>query len=98
METTPNIVIPAPILKPLANSIGMNEIQFGVMTITSFGVGFITPPLGLSLSAVSGLTGKSSTLKNAARAVRFVFFMLVVVLLIACIPAISNTMLPEILQ
>ena len=59
METTPNIVILAPILKPLADSIGMNEIQFCIMMITALGVGFITPPLGLNLFVVSGLTGES---------------------------------------
>jgi tripartite ATP-independent transporter DctM subunit len=95
METTPNIVILAPILKPLADEIGMNEIQFCVMMITSLGVGFITPPLGLNLFVVSGLTGES-ILKIAARAVPFVFFMLLVVLMIAYIPAISTTMLPKI--
>ncbi|MBU2531589.1 MAG: TRAP transporter large permease [Alphaproteobacteria bacterium] len=93
METTPNIVILAPILKPLADEIGMNEIQFCVMMITALGVGFITPPLGLNLFVVSGLTGES-ILKIAARAVPFVFFMLIVVLLIAYIPAISTTLLP----
>ncbi|MGI9419101.1 MAG: TRAP transporter large permease subunit, partial [Geminicoccaceae bacterium] len=97
METTPNIVILAPILKPLADEIGMNEIQFCVMMITSLGVGFITPPLGLNLFVVSGLTGES-ILKIAVRAVPFVFFMLLIVLLIAYIPAISTTMLPEVYQ
>ncbi|SEL55641.1 TRAP transporter, DctM subunit [Roseovarius azorensis] len=95
METTPNIVILAPILKPLADNIGMNEIQFCVMMITALGVGFITPPLGLNLFVVSGITGES-ILRIAARAVPFVFFMLIVVLLIAYIPAISTTMLPDI--
>lgn len=94
METTPNIVILAPILKPLADNIGMNEIQFCIMMITSLGVGFITPPLGLNLFVVSGITGES-ILKIASRAVPFVLFMLVVVLLIAYIPAISTTMLPD---
>ena len=97
METTPNIVILAPILKPLADNIGMNEIQFCVMMITALGVGFITPPLGLNLFVVSGLTGES-ILKIAGRAVPFVFFMLIVVLLIAFIPAMSTTLLPEIYQ
>ncbi|MCB1493410.1 MAG: TRAP transporter large permease [Rhodobiaceae bacterium] len=97
METTPNIVILAPILKPLADNIGMNEIQFCVMMITALGVGFITPPLGLNLFVVSGLTGES-ILKIAARAVPFVFFMLVVVLLIAFIPPISTFLLPEAYQ
>jgi len=79
METTPNIVILAPILKPLADNIGMNEIQFCIMMITALGVGFITPPLGLNLFVVSGLTGES-ILKIAYRAIPFVFFMLCVTL------------------
>ncbi len=94
METTPNIVILAPILKPLADSIGMHEIQFCILMITSLGVGFITPPLGLNLFVVSGITGES-ILRIASRAVPFVFFMLIVVLLLAYIPAISLTMLPD---
>jgi len=94
METTPNIVILAPILKPLADNIGMNEIQFCIMMITALGVGFITPPLGLNLFVVSGLTGES-ILKIAARAVPFVFFMLLVVLVIAFWPALSTTLLPD---
>lgn len=97
METTPNIVILAPILKPLADNIGMNEIQFCIMMITALGVGFITPPLGLNLFVVSGITGES-ILRIAWRAVPFVFFMLIVVLLIAFVPAVSTTMLPEIYQ
>ncbi|MDF2371884.1 MAG: TRAP transporter large permease [Rhizobiaceae bacterium] len=95
METTPNIVILAPILKPLADNIGMNEIQFCIMMITSLGVGFITPPLGLNLFVVSGITGES-ILKIAARAVPFVFFMLIVVLLIAYVPLVSTVLLPDI--
>ncbi|SHJ73903.1 TRAP transporter, DctM subunit [Palleronia salina] len=95
METTPNIVILAPILKPLADNIGMNEIQFCIMMITALGVGFITPPLGLNLFVVAGLTGES-ILKIAYRAIPFVLFMLLVTLLIGFVPAISTTFLPEI--
>jgi len=93
METTPNIVILAPILKPLADQIGMNEIQFCVMMITTLGVGFITPPLGLNLFVVSGLTGES-ILRIARRAVPFMLSMLAVVLLIAYVPAITTFLLP----
>lgn len=97
METTPNIVILAPILKPLADNIGMNEIQFCIMMITALGVGFITPPLGLNLFVVSGITGES-ILRIAWQAIPFVFFMLIVVLLIAFVPALSTTLLPAIYQ
>jgi tripartite ATP-independent transporter DctM subunit len=95
METTPNIVILAPILKPLADQIGMNEIQFCIMMITTLGVGFITPPMGLNLFVVSGLTGES-ILKIAKRAVPFVLSMLAVVLLIAYVPETTTMLLPDI--
>lgn len=94
METTPNIVILAPILKPLADNIGMHEVQFCIMMITALGVGFITPPLGLNLFVVSGITGES-ILKIAYRAIPFVFFMLIVTLMIAYVPAISTSLLPD---
>ena len=97
METTPNIVILAPLLKPVADAIGMNEIQFCIMMITSLGIGFITPPLGLNLFVVSGITGES-TLKIAAKAWPFMFFMLFIVLLIAFIPELSTILLPDSLK
>ena len=94
METTPNIVVLSPILLPLAQEIGMNEIQFCVMMVTALGVGFITPPLGLNLFVISGITGES-VLKIAWRAIPYVFGMLLVVLLIAYVPIISTVFLSD---
>jgi tripartite ATP-independent transporter DctM subunit len=88
METTPNIVILAPIMLPLAQEIGMHEIHFCIVMITSLGVGFITPPLGLNLFVVSGITG-TSVLSIARYAVPFVLAMLSVVLILAFVPSLS---------
>ena len=88
METTPNIVILAPIMLPLAQSIGMNDIHFCIFMITALGIGFITPPLGLNLFVISGITGQS-VLAIAGKAVPFVIAMLGVVLLLAFIPELS---------
>lgn len=88
METTPNIVILSPIMLPLAESIGMDPIHFSIFMVTSLGVGFITPPLGLNLFVLSGLTG-TSVLSIARNAVPYVLAMLCVVLMLAFIPALS---------
>ncbi len=88
METTPNIVILSPIMLPLAEQIGMAEIHFCIFMVTSLGVGFITPPLGLNLFVLSGLTGES-VLNIARRAVPYVLAMLLVVLLLAFVPELS---------
>ncbi|MEC8393531.1 MAG: TRAP transporter large permease, partial [SAR324 cluster bacterium] len=74
METTPNIVILSPILLPLAQEIGFDDIHFCIVMVTSLGVGFITPPLGLNLFVVSGLTG-TSVINIAGRAVPYVLAM-----------------------
>jgi tripartite ATP-independent transporter DctM subunit len=88
METTPNIVILSPLLLPLAQEIGMNEIHFCIMMVTALGAGFITPPFGLNLFVVATLTN-TPILPIAARAVPFVIALLSVVLLIAFVPEIS---------
>jgi C4-dicarboxylate transporter DctM subunit len=88
METTPNIVILSPLLLPLALEIGMHEIHFCIFMITALGIGFITPPLGLNLFVVSGVTGES-VMSISRHAIIFVFTMLIVVLILAFVPALS---------
>lgn len=88
METTPNIVILSPILLPLAQSVGMNDFHFAILMVTTLGLGFITPPLGLNLFVISGVTGHS-VLSIARYAIPYVFGMLAVVLLIAFVPWLS---------
>ena len=88
METTPNIVILSPLLLPLALEIGMHEIHFCIFMITALGIGFITPPLGLNLFVVSGVTGEP-VMSISRHAVIFVFTMLIVVLILAFVPALS---------
>ncbi len=88
METTPNIVILAPLLMPLAAEIGMHEIHFCIFMITALGIGFITPPLGLNLFVVSGVTG-TSVMAISRHVIAFVLMMLIVVLIIAFVPALS---------
>jgi C4-dicarboxylate transporter DctM subunit len=88
METTPNIVILSPLLLPLATEIGMHEIHFCIFMITALGIGFITPPLGLNLFVVAGVTG-TSVMEISRYVISFVAMMLVFVLLIAFVPSLS---------
>jgi tripartite ATP-independent transporter DctM subunit len=88
METTPNIVILAPLLLPLAQEIGMDEIHFCIFMVTALGIGFITPPLGLNLFVVSGIT-QTPILAISKYAVPFVVTMLGAVILLGYIPWFS---------
>jgi len=88
METGPNIVVLGPLMKPLADSIGMDPIHFCVFMITTLGLGFITPPFGLNLFVMSGLT-RTPIGDIAKEALPFVGAMIIVSAIIGFVPWIS---------
>ena len=57
LESLPNTIILAPILAPIAASIGIDPIHFAVIFLVGDAIGFITPPYGLNLYVASGITG-----------------------------------------
>ena len=89
METGPNIVILGPLLLPLARKIGMHDIHFCVFMITTLGLGFITPPFGLNLFVMAGLT-KTPIGAIARQALPFVAAMVAVSAVIGYVPWIST--------
>ena len=89
METGPNIVVFGPLLWPLAKAVGMDQIHFCVFMITTLGLGFITPPFGLNLFVMSGLT-RTPVSAIAARAAPFALAMVGVSALIGFVPWIST--------
>ncbi len=88
METGPNIVVLGPLMLPLAKQIGMDPIHFCVFMITTLGLGFITPPFGLNLFVMSGLT-RTPVTAIAREALPFVAAMIIVAALIGFVPTIS---------
>jgi len=55
VEGTAVILIVTPIFMPIVNQIGMDPIQFGVVMILASMIGLLTPPVGMSLYAVSSI-------------------------------------------
>ena len=88
METGPNIVVLGPLLWPLAQAVGMHQIHFCVFMITTLGLGFITPPFGLNLFVMSGLT-RTPVAVIAAYALPFAAVMVGVSALVGFVPWLS---------
>jgi len=88
METGPNIVVLGPLLMPLAQKIGMDPIHFCIFMVTTLGLGFITPPFGLNLFVMSGLT-RTPVSQIAKHAFPFVIAMIIASATIGFIPWIS---------
>ncbi len=53
MDLVPALILFAPILLPVAQAVGVDPIQFGVIMVMNLGVGLVTPPLGLNCFVVA---------------------------------------------
>jgi tripartite ATP-independent transporter DctM subunit len=49
IDAVPSIIIIAPLLAPLAQSVGMHPVHFGIIGVISLAFGLVTPPYGLCL-------------------------------------------------
>ena len=88
MDMAPIILIATPILLPIAVSIGLAPIQFGIMLILNCGIGLLTPPVGAVLfigSAVSGVPME----KVVKATLPFYALMIITLVLVTFIPGIS---------
>jgi tripartite ATP-independent transporter DctM subunit len=57
METVAAVIILAPILLPVAVSLGMDPVHFGIIMCINLIIGLITPPVGVTLFTSSMVTG-----------------------------------------
>ena len=93
MDMSPIILIATPILLPIATSIGIDPIQFGIMMVLNCGIGLLTPPVGAVLFIGTGIAGKADKRVKMANVVKatlpFYLCMLIVLLLLTFVPAIS---------
>ena len=88
MDMAPIILITTPILLPIATSIGIDPIQYGIMLVLNCGIGLLTPPVGAVLFIGSGIA-KRPMEKVVKEMAPFYLFMVIALILITFIPAIS---------
>ena len=88
MDMAPIILIATPILLPIANSIGINAIQFGIMIILNCGIGLLTPPVGAVLF-IGSAVGKVKMERVVKATLPFYLCMIVVLMMLTFIPEIS---------
>ena len=96
MDMAPIILIATPILLPIATSIGINPIQFGIMMILNCGIGLLTPPVGAVLF-IGSAVGKVKMERVVKATLPFYLCMIIVLMLITFIPGISM-MIPNLFR
>ena len=91
MDMAALILICTPIFLPVANSLGMDPLQFGMMLMVNLGLGLCTPPVGSCLF-VGCAVGKLPIEKAVRTIWPFYLAIFAALMMITFIPAISLTL------
>ncbi len=96
MDMAALILICTPIFLPVANSLGIDPLQFGMILMVNLGLGLCTPPVGACLF-VGCAVGKLPMEKAVRTIWPFYIAIFAALMLITFVPAISLT-LPRLLE
>ena len=85
MDATPAIIVFAPIIAPIGESLGISPIQLGVIVIVTLALGLITPPYGLCLMLAAQI-GEISIERAFKATFVFIIALLLVIMLLVLFP------------
>jgi C4-dicarboxylate transporter DctM subunit len=88
MEPSSIVLIMAPILFPVAMTLGIDPVHFGIMMVVNMEVGMCHPPVGLNLYVASGIT-KMGISELTIAVLPWLLTMLGFLLVVTYIPQIS---------
>ena len=96
MEPSGLLIIVAPLVFPIAITLGIDPIHLGIIMVVNMEIGMITPPVGLNLFVTAGVAGMSmlNVVRAAAPWLAIMFLFLIIV---TYVPFIS-TWLPTLMM
>lgn len=88
MDMTPAVLVFTPILLPVAVSLGLEPLHFGILLIANLCIGLCTPPVGTVLFLGCSV-GRSDVLSVSRALLPFYAAMFVALMAITYVPAVS---------
>lgn len=91
LDPTSAILVFAPLLVPIAISLGIDPIHFGIVMTVNLAIGMFTPPFGLNIFVAQSVTGLPAHALYRGVA-PFVLVLVLALLIITYVPALSLTL------
>jgi len=89
LDSGPAILLFSPILAPVAMSLDVNMVQFGLIMVINLTIGLLTPPVGTAMYVASNISGVP-ILQLTRKLVPFWLIMIFVLLLVTYVPQITT--------
>ena len=88
MEPSSVILILAPIVFPIATSMGIDPVHLGIIMVVNLEIGMVTPPVGLNLFVTAGVA-RMSIEQVIVAALPWLMILLSVLIIVTYVPAVS---------
>ena len=85
LEGSTILLVIVPIMIPAAKALGIDMVHFGVVVVVNIMIGLLTPPFGLLLFVVAGMT-KQPLMAIVKEALPFILMAIVVLAIITLVP------------
>lgn len=95
MESLAQIVLFTAVFLPLATSLGIDPVMFGIFTVITCEIGFLTPPLGANLTVAARISGISIERISVA-VLPFIGAYIIGMLILILVPDLT-TFLPDLI-
>lgn len=96
LESFVTIIILAPLLLPVAQQLGIDTLQYGIVMTEAFGIGIILPPIGIALYVACAISG--AKVEKASAPLLFYLPVLLAGLLLVVLFPVITTILPHLLN
>lgn len=90
MESVSIMMICLPVFMPIASTLGLDPVWFGILVLINLEMGQITPPFGMLLFVMNGVTDHEVTFKDICwAAFPYIIFNIVVIAIIMTWPNVA---------
>ncbi len=88
LDPATSIILFGPIIGPMAFDAGLHPLQFGIMMIINSNIGYVTPPVGNVLFAISNIC-RVGIWELGRELLPFILINMIVVILVGLLPELS---------
>jgi tripartite ATP-independent transporter DctM subunit len=85
LEGLPAMVLFGPLLFPIAQQVGINQVHYGIVAILAMGIGLFSPPFGVGFYQTC-LIGRASSDESIGRVWPYMLVLVVALILVAAFP------------
>jgi tripartite ATP-independent transporter DctM subunit len=88
LEGLPAMVLFGPLLFPIADKVGINVVQYAIVSILAMGIGLFSPPFGVGFYQTC-LIAKATSDESLARIWPYILTLIVCLIIVAAVPWFS---------